>query len=141
MSDPKQLKIDLSILIGAMEGLGGDEARDFLDLRTGQIHMVDDELLRAVEDDDVDDLPDWQHDSVPVAKAVLEGDENLVEVPRIDSGEAMEITRDFVAGVRDARAREMLAEALSQPKPFRRFKDALLSHPAVREQWFTFDNA
>jgi hypothetical protein len=45
---------------------------------------------------------------------------------------------DFVAQVRDPRARDQLERAISGRGAFRRFKDALFEHPALRRAWFAF---
>jgi hypothetical protein len=138
VTTPRKLGVDIALLIAAMQGMGGEEAHDFLDLRTGQLHLIDDQLLRAVEEGEVDDLPDWQGELAPIAEAVLAGDENLVEVPHTDSADAFELMRDFLDQVDDQAAQQALAQALSGPKPFRRFKDALFNFPGVREKWFAF---
>jgi predicted nucleotidyltransferase len=48
---------------------------------------------------------------------------------------------DFVACVRDRRARDLLARAISGRGAFRRFKDTLFEFPELREQWFGFHEA
>jgi hypothetical protein len=37
--------------------------------------------------------------------------------------------------------RKKLEYALGGRKPFRRFKDALVENPKIREQWFKFEEA
>jgi hypothetical protein len=43
------------------------------------------------------------------------------------------------AGQQDDRVRDRLADALDRPRPFRRFHDALLDFPAVRDAWFRYE--
>lgn len=45
---------------------------------------------------------------------------------------------DFAHSTEEAAVRERLLEALDRQRPFRRFKDALLSNPEIREAWFRF---
>ena len=45
---------------------------------------------------------------------------------------------DFIEQLPDGEARVKLTSTLQHSHPFRRFKDMLLTYPAVREQWFTF---
>jgi hypothetical protein len=45
---------------------------------------------------------------------------------------------EFVAQVRDPRVRDELERAISGRGAFRRFKDVLLEHPALRRAWFAF---
>jgi hypothetical protein len=48
---------------------------------------------------------------------------------------------DFVAHVRDPRARDLLERAIAGRGAFRRFKDALLDYPELRRAWFAFHDA
>jgi hypothetical protein len=48
---------------------------------------------------------------------------------------------DFVAFVRDVRARDLLERALVGRGAFRRFKDALTDFPELRRAWFAFHDA
>lgn len=61
-----------------------------------------------------------------------------LEIGTIEAHEEHEWMERFTNGVNDGRLRWTLERALRGPKPFRRFKDALLSAPAVREEWFAF---
>ena len=139
MSPPRKLKVDLGTLAESMQGMGGEEVQEYLDLRTGELHLLDGALLGAVEDEDTETLPDWQRDMIPIAEAVLAGDENLVEVPRLESRDSFEVMRDFIGQLKDPAARDRLNEAIAGRKPFRQFKDALEAFPAIREKWFAFE--
>ncbi len=46
--------------------------------------------------------------------------------------------QEFAGLVEDERAQQLLFSALSGPKPFRRFKDALERYPDERKRWFAF---
>ncbi|HEU4974383.1 MAG TPA: UPF0158 family protein [Baekduia sp.] len=48
---------------------------------------------------------------------------------------------DFVGFVRDVRARDLLERAITGRGAFRRFKDALLQYPELRQAWFAFHDA
>jgi len=48
---------------------------------------------------------------------------------------------DFVACVRDVRARDLLERAIVGRGAFRRFKDALSAFPELRRAWFAFHDA
>ena len=45
---------------------------------------------------------------------------------------------DFVAGVSDRRASDLLARAIEGRGAFRRFKDTLFEFPELRQRWFEF---
>jgi predicted nucleotidyltransferase len=48
---------------------------------------------------------------------------------------------DFIARVRDSRARDLLQRAIAGRGAFRRFKDTLFEFPELREAWFKFRDA
>jgi predicted nucleotidyltransferase len=57
------------------------------------------------------------------------------------SHEAYADMEAFIAGVRDARARELLERSIAGRGAFRRFKDTLFDFPELREAWFRFRDA
>lgn len=59
----------------------------------------------------------------------------LEAIPSRDSYGDME---DFIARVRDAKARDLLERAIAGRGAFRRFKDTLFDFPELREAWFRF---
>jgi predicted nucleotidyltransferase len=73
---------------------------------------------------------------------LAEGDEErLVAIEPTPSYEGYSDMEDFIAGVRDPRARELLARAIEGRGAFRRFKDALFEFDQLRELWFAFHDA
>jgi hypothetical protein len=47
---------------------------------------------------------------------------------------------DFIGRVADPRARDLLARAIEGRGAFRRFRDALIDFPALRDEWFAFSD-
>jgi hypothetical protein len=76
-------------------------------------------------------------------KSPVDFDDNprYLWIEPIEAHESFRIMEDFVASVADVKAAARLGDALSRPKPFRRFKDALLDYPALRQAWFAFEGA
>ncbi len=98
------------------------DGNSYLDTETGEILFTGD----GAEEETPQDL-----------------DDNLryLWIEPIDARESFRIMEDFVASVGDTKAAARLTGALSRPKPFRRFKDALLDYPALRQAWFAFEGA
>jgi predicted nucleotidyltransferase len=65
----------------------------------------------------------------------------LIPIEPVSSGEGYGDMEDFIARVRDSRARDLLDRAIVGRGAFRRFKDTLLDFPELREAWFTFHDA
>jgi hypothetical protein len=98
------------------------ESNSYLDTETGEILLTGDGVDEETPDD-IDDNPRY------------------LWIDPIEARESFRIMEDFVASVSDAKPAARLADALSRPKPFRRFKDALQDYPALRQAWFAFESA
>ena len=109
------LRVDAGDLIDALE-YHLDDASHLLDLESGEVVQAAD----MPEDEDLDD-PD-----------------RFLVIPPMDSFDSFQIMEDFVEGLPEGEACRALARALRLPRPFRCFKDTLFDFPALREQWFKF---
>jgi Uncharacterised protein family (UPF0158) len=96
------------------------DSNSYFDTETGEILLTGDGVEEETPQD-IDDNPRY------------------LWIEPIESHESFRIMEDFVASVSDTKAAARLAAALSGPKPFRRFKDALLDFPALRQAWFAFE--
>jgi len=94
----------------------------YLDIETGEILFTGDGAEEETSQD-IDDNPRY------------------LWIEPIDAHQSFRIMEDFVASVGDTEAAARLTGALSRPKPFRRFKDALPDFPALRQAWFAFEGA
>jgi hypothetical protein len=65
----------------------------------------------------------------------------LTPIEPIVSHEGYRDMEDFIALVRDPRARELLERAIEGRGAFRRFKDTLFEFRELREAWFRFHDA
>ena len=87
------LPVKLQDVIDAFE-MAADEASYYLDKRTGEIEMIQNEFWRAVEDDDpVEDYPEWQREVILKAKEIWNGEEHFAKLPgkfEINSYEIMQ---------------------------------------------------
>jgi hypothetical protein len=68
----------------------------------------------------------------------LEGGDRLIRVDPLPSAVGYGDMEDFAARVREPRTRDLLERAISGRGAFRRFKDALLEYPELRQAWFAF---
>lgn len=141
---PRRLKINLDDIALAMSDRDRDINQHYLDTQTGEYVLISEEVMTALEEEDEEmlgDLPDWQKEELTKAKEIMaDRVERYVVIPPAESRESFNVMTAFVETVSDAKAREFLEFALSGPKPFRRFKDALVKFPKERERWAAFEN-
>ncbi len=155
----RRLPINLVDLEAAFENTS-DAVRYYLDLETGRIAMIADEIrdqLEAiyeeldeygVEDDafaaklQQREFPAWMREALDEAHQVEQGyGTRYIAVRRVDSREGYHAMEDFIETVADRRLQAQLAHAIQGRGAFRRFKDALFTHPDERERWFAFSTA
>jgi hypothetical protein len=126
-----RLRIDIDELATAM---AHHDAEWVLDLRTGDVLMTEwlrDPSLRMEAGIELDCEEDDEAEEV---EALLESG-RFMHITSIPSHESFGWMERFAAGLDDERARRRLLGALEQSRPFRRFKDALLAFPDIREAW------
>lgn len=66
------------------------------------------------------------------------GDSRYLRIDPVSSREQYRWMERFIATVEDEELRRRLNVAIDGKGAFRRFKDALVSHPVDRERWFAF---
>jgi hypothetical protein len=115
-----------------------DESSSFLDLDTGKVETVSDDLLRRAEDSvDVEpDLPAWQEQEWEVAKEIVSTD-RFRQLPTKFDVHEWAIMQDFAYSVPSGTIREDLLNAIDGTGAFRHFKDTLRRH-RMESAWFTF---
>jgi len=117
------LKIDLGWLANALE----DHSNTwYLDLRSGEVIL---------------DNPDADFDDETGGMEMNEHPEIFLHIDPLPSHEGYALMEEYTDGLPEGRAKSALTRALSQLKPFRRFKDALFDLPEERESWFKFYHA
>jgi len=136
----KKLKVDMAELEAAFEDASW-EMNYYLDLETGEVITVTDEMRLYWEEPPDYPLPDWQQEWVEMAKQVEDGyGSRYVSVPQGDSRQGYQDMERFISTVQDDCLREQLWRAIEGRGAFRYFKDVLADHPRERERWFDFKN-
>jgi len=74
----------------------------------------------------------------PSMKRRLASDGKYLRVDPVSSREQYRWMERFIEGLDNTEARDRLAAAIDGKGAFRRFKDALMSYPEDRENWFAF---
>lgn len=94
----------------------------FLDIKNGELLPV------TVDSEELEGL----------RTRVEDDHERYMYISPIMPGESMRIIRDFIETVEDESVATRLFSVTEKSKPFRRFREALLSVPETREKWFEF---
>lgn len=135
--------------------------RHYLDLETGEIILVMDEISSKL-DMIYGQIYDEEGGRVASLEAYLEGEDihdwqkgALLDADRVEQGYGERYIRvewdnpygdyndmeRFIRTVEDPELRERLWRAIDGRGAFRYFKDVVGEHPQVRERWFEFKDA
>jgi DNA polymerase III alpha subunit len=125
MSEKIQVPADLQEICILFED-SSCEHRGYLDLKTGEIIQIFDDIMDPDEKEELDDK-------------VEEGlGERYITIPNAESYEGYQDMEDFIETVKEVKLKEKLYNAIARKGAFRRFKDVLNSYPKERERWFKF---
>ena len=151
------LSVDLDEVEAAFDDYGY-ETSYYLDLQTGDVLAVTDEIRSSLEevygelpeDSDPDSLnwplltraqgwPEWMAGALEDANRVEIGfGTRYIHVPQDESRDGYRDMEEFIKTVKNAQLRDRLEQAISGKGAFRRFKDVLAYHDSERERWFAF---
>lgn len=153
----RKLKVNFDEIQKAMEDVARDAFDYFLDLKTGEVIALSEDILSRVRsilykgaDDEsgIDEvkfneeynLPDWMEDEVELAiKVLFDEEERYICIPERQSGEAYTTMTNFLETITDQELKEELSVALNGKGAFARFKDVLVNYPKERKGWHGYN--
>jgi len=155
----KLLEIDFEEIQKAMEDVVRDSFDYFLDLHTGEVIALSEDILDEVEDrlyegdfDEIGDgieyiefsedpkLPSWMEDEVElVLDVILDKNARYVRIPERYSSEAHQAMHEFLETVENPVLKGELTHTLNGKGAFRRFKDVLINYPKERKRWHGYN--
>lgn len=102
------------------------EHRGYLDLKTGEIIQIFDDIMDPDEKEELDGKVD-------------EGlGERYIAIPNAESYDGYKDMENFIETVKEVKLKEKLCNSIARKGAFKRFKDVLNSYPKERDRWFKF---
>ncbi|MDA8433942.1 MAG: UPF0158 family protein, partial [Nitrospiraceae bacterium] len=93
-----------------------------------------------VEFDEPPDFPEWMEDEIELALEIfLNERERYARIPEREAAAGYRAMKGFAEGLDDPGVKEALLAILDGPGAFRRFKDALDSHPKLKKLWYGYN--
>jgi hypothetical protein len=137
-------KVLLKDIIEALE-MQFEEYSNFLDLETGRVEAVSDDLLGQAEEaggdeDEEPSLPDWQRDEWETAQLIVSFPDRFKPLPTKFDIHEWSIMQDFAHSMRSEPIRDELLNAIHGKGAFRYFKDNLRRH-RIEQAWYDFHSA
>lgn len=113
-----------------------EDCASYLDPETGEIITVTEEERYLVEEESLEDVPEWQREMLPKIRAALEGDRFLELPDRFDIHE-WSIMDEFSRAQGSQRIRQELADAIHGAGAFRVFRNAI-QRLGLEKSWYQF---
>ncbi len=155
----KKLCVDFDEIQKAMEDVVRDTFDYFLDLGTGEVVTLSEEIVRALRlrlsDDDSDEveddieyiefdeepeIPDWMTDEMEIIlEILLDESGRYIRIPEREKRVAYQSMIDFIDTVEDSLLKEELSSALNGKGAFRKFKHVLVKVPRERKRWHGYN--
>ncbi len=133
------IRVKLDDVIQGMESQS-DENSSFLDQETGEIVLISDYEMRAIEDNDSpDDFPEWERENLSIARDIINETGRYLELPTKFDINEYEIMERFCLSLEDPQISELLCGKLKGGGAFRRFKDAVYQN-GIEDEWFSYRN-
>ena len=129
--------VKLSDIIDGMESQS-DENSSYLDIETGEVVLISDYEMRAIEDNDsLDDFPDWEQENLSIARDIINETGRYLELPTKFDINEYEIMERFCLSLEDPQLSELLYSKIKGGGAFRRFKDAIYQN-GIEKDWFAY---
>jgi len=155
----KKLYVDFDEIQKAMEDVVRDTFDYFLDLETGEVVSLSEEIVRElrvrlsddefehigdeieyVEFDEEPEIPDWMTDEMEmILEILLDESERYKRIPERAKSVAYQSMNEFIDTIEDPMLKEELSSALNGKGAFRKFKDALIKVPRERKRWHGYN--
>ncbi len=155
------LRVNFDEIQKAMEDVVRDAFEYFLDLKTGEVITLSEDITKEVmsrlyesdsdeigddveyiEFDEEPDLPHWMEDEVELSlEVLLNKNGRYIRIPERDSSEAHKTMGDFIGALDDPVLKEELTGALNGKGAFKRFKSVLIGYPKERKKWHGYNAA
>jgi hypothetical protein len=153
----RKLNIDFDEVQKAMEDTVRDAFDYFLDVETGEVLILSEDILNRARlllsrdfDEDMEDfeevvfdreidIPSWMEDEIELALDIFMGGDHYVRVPERAARNVYAAMNEFINQLEDARLGKELRQMLSGEGTFRRFKNALEPYPKLRKYWYGYN--
>ena len=134
--------VKLQNIIDALQE-AGDSVTHYLDKRTGQVEIINEDDTRGMglEDDEFeldDEQPEWLRESIAKAQEILnDADENFIQLPDKFDIHDYAIMEDFSRQYPDNKVSLILLDAIKGSGAFRRFNN-LIHNLNIEKAWYEF---
>nr|WP_144926369.1 UPF0158 family protein [Paenibacillus bovis] len=131
------MQVKLIDILDGME-MQSEESSAYLNLETGEIVFMSEELLMMAEDrEEFDHLSDWQQGEMEIAIDIEENFEKYAQLPTSYDINDYDIMERFCYNVSDDTKRDTLLSVIKGKGAFKRFRDNVERFGLV-DEWYAY---
>jgi hypothetical protein len=131
------MKVQLSSIVEGIE-FQGLESCSYLNLQTGEIILIADEEIHAVENDyDVSDQAEWYKEAIASAREFLENQDQYLELPTKYELNEYRIIENFVYSIPIEEQREEMLDRIRGKGAFSQFKQGI-ERFLLMDKWYKY---
>ena len=129
-------RVTLSDIIDGLESQS-DRLNSYLNKETGEIvTFSEDDFILAESDDPLDDLSEWEQESIETIREIEDTDKYVALPTQFDIDE-YDIMERFCRSIEDDEIRDQMYQAIEGRGEFRYFKDSI-HRLKIAEDWYKF---
>jgi hypothetical protein len=129
-------RVTLSDIIDGLESQS-DRLNSYLNKETGEIvTLSEDDFILAESDDPLDDLSEWEQESIETIREIEDTDKYVALPTQFDIDE-YDIMERFCRSIEDDEIRDQMYQAIEGRGAFRYFKDSI-HRLKIAEDWYKF---
>ncbi len=129
--------VSLQSVVNEMDAFS-DEMTAYINKKTGELFTVSDEEANIIEEGNEDDdfIPEWQKETLPKVREVLESNDFVALPGKFDIHE-YSIMERFCLSLADGELQDELLYAIRGRGAFRCFKD-VIHRKGIQNDWYRF---
>jgi hypothetical protein len=135
------MEYDVRAVAEAMED-NRHYAEFYLNRHTGKVVRVTRDVLEAVEDDDVDSIPDSSKEEMAIVESIIFDPKcPLMTIPNLPFSELLKLMTGFYKRVSDPEMSKKLESMTNSRNPTKRFGEILESNRTEKTEWTEYKNS
>jgi hypothetical protein len=132
----KREALDIEMITRVIQTGASTSDEYFLDTETGEIILIPEEVLAAVENDEIDSLRPSQRALVEKAAEIYKGNGRFVPIPHLSESDIFSVVSRLAEKLEDEELSDAITKATAGPDFVDRFEEICLSRPEVMDMFY-----
>ncbi len=132
----KREALDIQMITRVIQTGASTSDEYFLDTETGEVILIPEEVLAAVENDEAESLRPSQRALAEKAAEICAGNGRFVPIPHLSESDIFSVASRLAEELDDPDVSEAIASAMTSPDFAERFDEICLSRPEIMDMFY-----